>query len=42
MDYAIYLLDLEGHVASWNPGAEKIKGYIADEIIGKHFSCFYI
>jgi len=40
-DYAIYLLDLEGHVSSWNAGAEKIKGYAADEVIGRHFSCFY-
>ena len=42
VDYAIYLLDLDGQVASWNPGAEKIKGYTADEIIGQHFSRFYI
>src|ERR1700740_3148719 len=41
VDYAIYLLDLDGRVASWNPGAERIKGYTAEEIIGKHFSCFY-
>ena len=40
-DYAIFLLDCEGKVASWNRGAERIKGYAADEIIGKHFSCFY-
>jgi PAS domain S-box-containing protein len=40
-DYAIFLLDAEGHVASWNNGAERIKGYKADEIIGKHFSAFY-
>jgi PAS domain S-box-containing protein len=40
-DYAILLLDTEGHVASWNSGAERIKGYQADEIIGKHFSVFY-
>ncbi|MBP1475193.1 PAS domain S-box protein [Frateuria sp. MAH-13] len=40
-DYAIYLLDPEGHVASWNAGAERIKGYRADEVLGKHFSHFY-
>ncbi|HUN43498.1 MAG TPA: PAS domain S-box protein [Acetobacteraceae bacterium] len=41
VDYAIYMLDEAGHVASWNPGAERIKGYKAEEIIGQHFSCFY-
>lgn len=40
-DYAIFLLDTQGHIASWNQGAEQIKGYRADEIIGKHFSLFY-
>src|SRR5688572_11203414 len=40
-DYAIFLLDPEGRVASWNVGAERIKGYTADEIIGSHFSRFY-
>ena len=40
-DYAIFLLDPEGHVASWNTGAERIKGYKAEEIIGQHFSRFY-
>jgi len=40
-DYAIFLLDLEGRVASWSPGAERIKGYRAEEIIGQHFSKFY-
>jgi PAS domain S-box-containing protein len=40
-DYAIFLLDLKGHVATWNPGAQRIKQYVADEIIGKHFSIFY-
>jgi len=40
-DYAIIMLDPTGHVASWNPGAERIKGWKAQEIIGKHFSCFY-
>ncbi|RDS82815.1 PAS domain S-box protein [Dyella monticola] len=40
-DYAIFMLDTTGHVASWNSGAEKIKGYRAEEIIGHHFSNFY-
>ncbi|WP_245497893.1 PAS domain-containing sensor histidine kinase, partial [Mesorhizobium sp. M7A.F.Ca.CA.001.08.2.1] len=40
-DYAIYMLDPEGVITSWNSGAERIKGYSADEIIGKHFSQFY-
>jgi PAS domain S-box-containing protein len=40
-DYAIYMLDPNGVVASWNPGAERFKGYAADEIIGQHFSRFY-
>ena len=40
-DYAIYMLDPNGIVASWNPGAQRIKGYLADEIIGQHFSRFY-
>ena len=40
-DYAIFLLDVKGNVASWNIGAERIKGYRAEEIIGKHFSIFY-
>jgi PAS domain S-box-containing protein len=40
-DYAIFLLDATGHVATWNAGAAKIKGYAADEIIGEHFSRFY-
>jgi PAS domain S-box-containing protein len=39
--YAIYMLDPEGRIVSWNPGAERIKGYTADEIIGEHFSRFY-
>ena len=41
VDYAIYMLDPEGRVVSWNPGAERIKGYSAEEIIGQHFSRFY-
>ena len=40
-DYAIFLLDEEGRVATWNQGAERIKGYKANEIIGQHFSQFY-
>ncbi len=40
-DYAIFMLDPNGFVASWNIGAERIKGYRADEIIGQHFSRFY-
>ena len=40
-DYAIIRLDPAGRVASWNAGAERIKGYKADEIIGRHFSVFY-
>jgi PAS domain S-box-containing protein len=40
-DYAIFLLTPNGDVASWNLGAERIKGYQAEEIIGRHFSCFY-
>jgi formate hydrogenlyase transcriptional activator len=41
-DYAIFALDIAGCVASWNPGAERIKGYCAAEIIGRNFSDFYI
>jgi PAS domain S-box-containing protein len=40
-DYAIFALDSTGHVLSWNPGAQRFKGYQAHEIIGKHFSIFY-
>jgi PAS domain S-box-containing protein len=40
-DYAIFMLDPEGRIMSWNAGAEKIKGYAAHEIIGQHFSVFY-
>jgi len=40
-DYAIYFLTPEGNVSSWNQGAQRIKGYSPDEIIGKHFSRFY-
>jgi PAS domain S-box-containing protein len=40
-DYAIFMLDVDGYVISWNQGAEAIKGYAAEEIIGSHFSRFY-
>ena len=40
-DYAIFMLDTEGRVATWNAGAQRIKGYAASEIVGRHFSCFY-
>ena len=40
-DYAIFQLDANGLISTWNPGAERIKGYRAEEIIGSHFSCFY-
>jgi len=41
IDYAIYMLDTEGRVSSWNRGARRIKGYEADEILGRHFSTFF-
>jgi len=40
-DYAIFALDIHGYIMTWNPGAQRAKGYTADEIIGKHFSIFY-
>jgi PAS domain S-box-containing protein len=40
-DYSIFMLDTAGNVVSWNAGAERNKGYRAEEIIGRHFSCFY-
>jgi PAS domain S-box-containing protein len=40
-DYAIFMLDPDGYVANWNPGAERIKGYSRTEIVGEHFSRFY-
>jgi len=40
-DYAMYLLDRDGTVTTWNPGAERIKGYVADEILGRNFSVFF-
>jgi formate hydrogenlyase transcriptional activator len=41
-EYAIYLLDLEGNILTWNPGAEHIKGYKANEVLGSHFSRFFL
>jgi PAS domain S-box-containing protein len=41
VDYGIFMLDPTGHVVSWNSGAEKLKGYTRDEILGQHFSVFY-
>lgn len=40
-DYAIFMLDIEGHIMTWNAGAQRFKGYLPNEIIGKHFSVFY-
>jgi len=40
-DYAVFLLDTTGHILTWNLGARRIKGYVAEEIIGRHFSIFY-
>ncbi|HEX9869176.1 MAG TPA: PAS domain-containing protein, partial [Candidatus Tectomicrobia bacterium] len=40
-DYAIIILDTEGLVTTWNRGAQRIKGYRPEEILGRHFSCFY-
>ena len=41
-DYAIYMLDPQGYIKTWNPGGERIKGYSREEIVGSHFSRFYI
>ena len=41
-DYAIFMLDTRGFIISWNEGAKNIKGYSEQEIVGKHFSIFYI
>src|SRR5438270_13807657 len=41
LDYAIYMLDPKGFVTSWNTGAERIKGFQTEEIVGQHFSTFY-
>ena len=40
-DYAIFMLDPSGHITTWNPGAQRIKGYREEEIVGQHFSVFY-
>ena len=40
-DYAIYMLDADGRLTNWNPGAQRIKGYLPEEVIGQHFSMFY-
>jgi len=40
-DYAIFMMDRDGHVITWNTGAKLLKGYADDEILGRHFSCFY-
>ena len=40
-DYAVFMLDVTGHVASWNPGGVRIHGYTAEEIIGQHVSIFF-
>jgi PAS domain S-box-containing protein len=40
-DYAIFMLDAKGRIVTWNTGAERLKGYLADEIVGRHFSTFY-
>ena len=40
-DYAIFMLDPQGHIVTWNAGAQRIKGYAAEEIVGQHFSRFY-
>ncbi len=41
VDYAIYMLDPDGIISNWNTGAERIKGYSARDVLGRHFSCFY-
>src|SRR5574337_545924 len=41
VDYAIYMLDVDGYIVSWNAGAERIKGYAAQDVVGRHFSLFY-
>src|SRR4051812_47930999 len=41
VDYAIFLLDPQGQVSSWNPGAQRINGYTAEEVVGKPFSMFF-
>jgi PAS domain S-box-containing protein len=41
VDYAIYMIDPQGNISNWNTGAERLMGYRAEEIVGRHFSCFY-
>jgi PAS domain S-box-containing protein len=41
-DYAIYMLDAVGRITTWNPGAERFKGYRADEVLGKHYELFFL
>src|SRR5688572_33440688 len=41
VEYAIFVLDPEGHVVTWNKGARRLKGYEGEEILGRHFSVFY-
>jgi PAS domain S-box-containing protein len=41
VDYAIYMIDPDGIIVNWNAGAQRIKGYAADEVIGRHFGMFY-
>src|ERR1700761_3647274 len=41
IDYAIYMLDPSGLISNWNAGAERIKGYRSDEVVGRHFGMFY-
>ena len=41
VDYAIFVLDPNGNVVSWNPGAERIKGWTEREVLGEHYSVFY-
>lgn len=41
VDYAIYVLDVDGRILTWNPGADRLKGYREDEVVGRHFSIFY-
>jgi PAS domain S-box-containing protein len=42
VDYAIYMLDPDGIITNWNAGAERIKGYRAEEAVGRHFEMFYL
>src|SRR5215211_6441747 len=42
LDYAIFALDPQGYILTWNAGAQRLKGYTAEEAVGKHFSIFYL